>query len=123
MVNTRRGGGIDLPARIRWRRDVANPQPEMNPPPNPYLLMAWLLLKCDYYNKWPTQWQKYKHRSVKNVRKCGKNVKKCDKNGRNDSNYHLHHHQLRPGISTGSLCIISHLPSLTPWAHYKVTTG
>jgi hypothetical protein len=35
MVNTRRGGGVDLPARIRQRRDVANPEPTMNPPPNP----------------------------------------------------------------------------------------
>jgi hypothetical protein len=35
MVNTRRGGGVDLPARIRRRRAVANPEPTMNPPPNP----------------------------------------------------------------------------------------
>jgi hypothetical protein len=35
MVNTRRGGGVDLPARIRRRRAVANPEPEMNPPLNP----------------------------------------------------------------------------------------
>ena len=34
MVNTRRGGGVDLPARIRRRMVVANPEPEMNPPPN-----------------------------------------------------------------------------------------
>jgi hypothetical protein len=32
MVNTRRGGGVDLPARIRRRRAVANPEPTMNPP-------------------------------------------------------------------------------------------
>ena len=35
MVNTRKGGGVDLPARIRCRREVANPEPEMNPPLNP----------------------------------------------------------------------------------------
>jgi hypothetical protein len=35
MVNIRRGGGVDLPARIRRRRVVANPEPEMNPPLNP----------------------------------------------------------------------------------------
>jgi hypothetical protein len=35
MVNTRRGGGVDLPARIRLRRFVANLESEMNPPPNP----------------------------------------------------------------------------------------
>jgi hypothetical protein len=35
MVNTRRGGGVDLPAQIRRRRAVANPEPEMNPPLNP----------------------------------------------------------------------------------------
>jgi hypothetical protein len=35
MVNTRKGGGIDLPARIRRRREVVNSQPEMNPPLNP----------------------------------------------------------------------------------------
>jgi hypothetical protein len=34
MVNTRRGGGVDLPARIRRRRAIANPKPTMNPPPN-----------------------------------------------------------------------------------------
>jgi hypothetical protein len=34
MVNTRRGG-VYLPSRIRRRRVVANPEPEMNPPPNP----------------------------------------------------------------------------------------
>jgi hypothetical protein len=50
----------------------------------------------------------------KNVRRCarsgrkydrkrGKNAKKCAKYGRNNNNYHLHHHQLCPGISTGSL--------------------
>jgi hypothetical protein len=77
MVNTRRGGGVDLPTRIRRRRVVANLEPEMNPPPNPRLLMTWLLLKCDYYNKWPTRWQKCKHRSIKNDRKWGKNANKC----------------------------------------------
>jgi hypothetical protein len=35
MVNTRKGGGIDLPARIHRRRIVTQPQPEMNPPLNP----------------------------------------------------------------------------------------
>jgi hypothetical protein len=35
MVNTRKGGNIDLPARICHRRIVTQPQPEMNPPPNP----------------------------------------------------------------------------------------
>jgi hypothetical protein len=35
MVNTRTGGGIDLPANNRRRRIVNQPQPEMNPPPNP----------------------------------------------------------------------------------------
>jgi hypothetical protein len=35
MVNTRRGGGVDLPTRIRRRRAVANPEPKMNPPLNP----------------------------------------------------------------------------------------
>jgi hypothetical protein len=35
MVDTRRGGGVDLPARIRRRRAVANLEPEMNTPPNP----------------------------------------------------------------------------------------
>jgi hypothetical protein len=35
MVNTRKGGGVDLPARIHRSRTVANPKPEMNPPLNP----------------------------------------------------------------------------------------
>jgi hypothetical protein len=35
MVNTRRGGCVDLPARIRRRRIVTQPQPEMNSPLNP----------------------------------------------------------------------------------------
>jgi hypothetical protein len=35
MVNTGRGGGVDLPARIRRRRAVANLEPTMNPPLNP----------------------------------------------------------------------------------------
>jgi hypothetical protein len=35
MVNTRKGGSVDLPARIRRRRVVVNPQLEMNPPLNP----------------------------------------------------------------------------------------
>jgi hypothetical protein len=34
MINTRKGGGVDLPAHIHRRR-VANPAPEMNPPLNP----------------------------------------------------------------------------------------
>jgi hypothetical protein len=37
MVNTRRGGGVDLPTRIRRRRAVTNPEPEMNPPLNPHV--------------------------------------------------------------------------------------
>jgi hypothetical protein len=39
MVNTRREGGVDLPARIHRRRAIANLEPKMNPPPNP--LPAW----------------------------------------------------------------------------------
>jgi hypothetical protein len=35
MVNTRKGGGIDLLARICRRRIVTQPQLEMNPPLNP----------------------------------------------------------------------------------------
>jgi hypothetical protein len=35
MVNTRRGGGVDLTARIRRRRAVANLEPTMNHPLNP----------------------------------------------------------------------------------------
>ena len=34
MVNTRRGGGVDLPARIHRRWVVAKSEPEMNPPLN-----------------------------------------------------------------------------------------
>jgi hypothetical protein len=34
MVNTRKGGGIDLPANNHRRRIVNQPQLEMNPPPN-----------------------------------------------------------------------------------------
>ena len=37
MVNTRKGGGIDLPANNRRRRIINQSQPEMNPPPNPPL--------------------------------------------------------------------------------------
>jgi hypothetical protein len=35
MVNTRRGGGVDLPACIRRRKAIANLEPKMNPLPNP----------------------------------------------------------------------------------------
>jgi hypothetical protein len=35
MVNTRKGGGIDLPANNCRRRIVNQPRPEMNPPSNP----------------------------------------------------------------------------------------
>jgi hypothetical protein len=35
MVNTRKGEGVDLPARIRQIRVVANLEPEMNRPSNP----------------------------------------------------------------------------------------
>jgi hypothetical protein len=31
MVNTRKGGGIDLPANHHNKRIVRQPQPEMNP--------------------------------------------------------------------------------------------
>jgi hypothetical protein len=34
-MDTRRGGGVDLPARIRRRRAVTNLEPKMNPPLNP----------------------------------------------------------------------------------------
>jgi hypothetical protein len=35
MVNTRKGGGIDLPANHHITRIVRQPQPEMNPPNPP----------------------------------------------------------------------------------------
>jgi hypothetical protein len=35
MVNTKKGGGIDLPANHHSRRIVRQPQPEMSSPPNP----------------------------------------------------------------------------------------
>jgi hypothetical protein len=35
MVNTMKGGVVNLPAHIRRRRPVANPELEMNPPSNP----------------------------------------------------------------------------------------
>jgi hypothetical protein len=37
MVNTRKGGCINLPVNNRRRRIINQPQPEMNPPPNPPL--------------------------------------------------------------------------------------
>jgi hypothetical protein len=37
MVNTRKGGGIGLPANNRRMMIVNEPQLEMNPPPNPPL--------------------------------------------------------------------------------------
>jgi hypothetical protein len=43
MVNTRKGGGIDLPANNRRRRIVNQSQPEMDPPPNPPLARADLV--------------------------------------------------------------------------------
>jgi hypothetical protein len=33
MVNTRKGGGIDLPANHHSKRIIKQSQPEMNPPP------------------------------------------------------------------------------------------
>jgi hypothetical protein len=33
MVNSKKGGGIDLPANHHSKRIVNQPQPEMNPPP------------------------------------------------------------------------------------------
>jgi hypothetical protein len=33
MVNTKKGGDIDLPTNNRHKRTVNQPQPEMNPPP------------------------------------------------------------------------------------------
>jgi hypothetical protein len=35
MVNTKKGGGIDLPANHHNTRIVKQPQPEMNPPNPP----------------------------------------------------------------------------------------
>jgi hypothetical protein len=35
MVNTRKGGAIDLPANDRRRRIANQPRPEMNPPNPP----------------------------------------------------------------------------------------
>jgi hypothetical protein len=35
MINTKRGGCVDLPALIRRRRVVTNPEPTMNLPSNP----------------------------------------------------------------------------------------
>jgi hypothetical protein len=37
IVDTWKGGGVDLPARIHRRRAVANPESEMNPALNPPL--------------------------------------------------------------------------------------
>jgi hypothetical protein len=35
MINTRTGGGVDKPARIRRRRVVINLEPQMDPPNPP----------------------------------------------------------------------------------------
>jgi hypothetical protein len=35
MVNTRKGGGVDLPARIRRRRAATSSEPQMDPPNPP----------------------------------------------------------------------------------------
>jgi hypothetical protein len=43
MVNTKKGGGIDLLARIHRTRIATQPQPEMNPPLNPPLARTDLI--------------------------------------------------------------------------------
>ena len=77
MVNTKRGGGVDLPARIRRRREVANPELEMNPPQNPPPagMDVVVAAQMQLLKKWPTLWQNCKLNSAK----IG-------------SSHHLHHH-------------------------------
>ena len=84
MVNSRREGGVDLPACIRRRRAVANREPEINPPldPTPAGTDVVVTTQMQQLRKWPKLWQNCKLSSTKT-----------------GDSLHLHHHQLHAGIS------------------------
>jgi hypothetical protein len=84
MVNIRRGGGVDLPAHIRRRRAVSNPEPEMNPPPNPPPFGSDVMVAA----------QMQRLQTMDNTM-----AEMKLSSAKTGSNHHLHHHQHHPGIS------------------------
>jgi hypothetical protein len=90
MVNTRKGGDVDLPARIRQKRVVANLGLEMNPPPNPSPVgtnhVVAVQMQLLQQMGWLILWQRCKLRSAKT-----------------GISHHLHHHQHHLGIHIRSL--------------------
>jgi hypothetical protein len=74
--------------------------PPLNPPPVDDVTAAQMQLLQQMAN---TMTKMQAQICQERQEKCDKNVKKCTKNDRNNINYHLHHHQLRSGISTESL--------------------
>jgi hypothetical protein len=131
MVNTRKGGGIDLPPNRHTRRIFRQPQqeqPEMDPPPPPppagvdptvATQMRIMQQMADTMADMHTQMCRNARKCAKSekihVRRCarserryarreGRNSSKNCNNNNNICKYHyLHlHHQFHPETSTGS---------------------
>jgi hypothetical protein len=107
MVNTRKGGGIDLPPN-RYNRRVLRQeqkQTEMNPPnpppagADPAVAAQMRIMQQMADTMWICT-----HRCGRNVKRCAKRERKCARSkGCNSSKHHCpHHHQFHPGTSTGS---------------------
>jgi hypothetical protein len=125
MVNTRKGGGIDLPPNQHTQRIFRQPQqqqPKMDPlQPPPAGVDPTVAAQMRMMQQMADTWQIC-------TRRCGRNAKRCARRERtytrscvrrersydrkggcnsnnNSSKYHCHHHHLHfhPGTSTGNL--------------------
>jgi hypothetical protein len=125
MVNTRKGGGIDLPPNRHTRRIFGQPQPqpaEMDPPPPPppvgvdptvIAQMRMMQQMTDTMADMHAQMRKEHQETCQEreriyTRKCARRERRyARREGRscNSSKHHciLHHHQFHPGTSTGNL--------------------
>jgi hypothetical protein len=108
MVNTRKGGGIDLPANPHNRRIVRQQQTKMNPPNPPPtgtdLVVAAQMQMLQQMANTMTEMQAQMRQELQEMRQERQEMREemrqerwCDSN-----NQCLHlHHQLHPGTSTG----------------------
>jgi hypothetical protein len=100
MVNTRKGGGIDLPTNHHSKRIVRKPQPEMNPPNPPpagtdpvvVAKMQMLQQMANTMNEMQTQ-MRQEHKEM-----CSEWLEMChemrqEQLERHNNHHHLHHHQ------------------------------
>ena len=109
MVNTRKGGGIDLPANPHNRRIVRQHQTEMNPPNPPPartdLVIEGQMQMLQHMVNTMTDMQAQTRQERQEMRRERQEMReemRQERMARQQQAPLLHHHQFHLGTSTGS---------------------